>query len=687
MVIQQQMPVKIWGWAEAGEKVTVTLADQSSSTTADESGTWRVELPALMASSDSIRFSVEGKNTVELKNVLVGEVWLCSGQSNMEWSVARSANATNEIAAAKFPLIRHIKIPRTPSTMPLDDAASDWQECSPETVSSFTACGYFMARKLHQELDVPIGLVNSSWGGTKVEPWTPPVGFGSVPALSSIYDSVLGKTPGSKSYNNALSEHISETEKWIVDAKQKLESAEAVESPPKYPASLTPYSSHQDPTMLYNGMIHPLVGFPIRGAIWYQGESNHTDGMLYLEKKTALIQGWRELWEQGNFPFYFVQIAPFQYGQESPSILPEFWEAQSAVLKLPNTGMVVINDIATLNDIHPPNKQDVGLRLANLALKNDYGKTSLVVNGPTFEDIETNGGTLTVKFKNTGGGLKTRDGATPTDFEMIGPDSGGFQIATAEIDGDSVRLSSDQVKTPTAFRFAWNKLAEPNLIGGTGLPAGAVRGGKVPSFTETLPIKTEYQLVYQIDLSKVGPKIKYDVDNRVDVGEFDRIAYLVELESKQFGDQKVFVSMNAFTDDVNKIGIPTASSKADFQKTVSGVEVFSNVDSVKQGSIDEGNIEFWPNNYSPANAAQIPNATNKYDWGDTKGLPKNGYGSMQVHNFKAKQTIFSINNWKNGKNADFGIGNRANSNSDWTFSANGSSYQTKSLKVFVRERR
>ena len=185
--------------------------------------------------------------------------------------------------------------------------------------------------------------------------------------------------------------------------------------------------------MLYNGMIHALVGYPIRGAIWYQGESNHTEGMLYFEKKKALINGWRTLWGQGAFPFYYVQIAPFQYGNEDGTILAKFWEAQAAVQQLPNTGMVVINDIATLNDIHPPNKQDVGKRLAMLALKNDYGMNDLVATSPEVESIESAGKELLIKFKNTGGGLRTRDGKSPTHFEIIGPGTRTFVTANASI--------------------------------------------------------------------------------------------------------------------------------------------------------------------------------------------------------------------------------------------------------------
>lgn len=685
MVLQQQQKIRIWGWADVGESVTVTLGSNKETAKANDSGRWQVELPPMTANKVATTINVQGKNKIEIKDVLVGEVWLCSGQSNMEWPVAASTNSKQEIADAKYPLIRHIKVPLVQSTVPLDDFKSSWQVCSPETASGFTACGYFMARKLQKELDVPVGLVNSSWGGTRVEPWTPPVGFERVPALKDIFQSVIGRTPGTPQYRQRLEAHIKSVEDWTAKAKAALTSTTSLDPSPAYPAELTPFTSNQDPTMLYNGMIHSLVGFPIRGAIWYQGESNHGEGMLYFEKKKALIGGWRELWGQGDFPFYYVQIAPFKYGNEDPTILAKFWEAQAACQAIAKTGMVVINDIATVGDIHPPNKQDVGLRLALLALKNDYGKKDLIASSPEFDKLEVLGDRLKVTFKNTGGGLKTRDGKTPSHFEVIGVGSNGFQPAEAKIEGDSVILTSEKAKTPTAFRFAWHMLAEPNLAGGTGLPVGAVRGGEVPDFLSSLNIGKEYALVYDLDLSKLAREIMYDVDNSSKIKAFDRIGYLVELTAAGGEEKKIFVSMNAFTDDVKKLGIPTSASKAKFQMPVSSLDVFSNVSGITTGTkIETGNIEFWPDNYGMVNSAKVSGAAdNVYDFGDEPVAPSDGYGSMQVHNFAAGQTLFAINHWGVGTGADLGIGNGPNGN-DWTFSGNAATYSSKRLRVFVR---
>jgi len=437
------------------------------------------------AQTEPLTLRVEGTNTLEINDVLIGEVWLCSGQSNMEWTVDRSTNHDAEIAAADYPLIRHIKVAKRSSTTPLDDIEADWTVCSPQVAGSYTAAGYFMARTLHKELGVPIGLINSSWGGTRVEPWTPPVGFENVPKLQSIYQSVIGRTPGTEQYQNRLQQFIDSNKAWNQQAESSLTKNEAVKPSPPYPQELKPFTSHQDPTMLYNGMIHALVGFPIRGAIWYQGESNHAEGMLYFEKKKALIEGWRSLWGQGDFPFYYVQIAPFQYGNEDGTVLARFWEAQAAVQQLPNTGMVVINDIATLDDIHPPNKQDVGNRLAMLALKNNYGRIDIVADSPEVDSFQTDGNKLIVTFKNTGGGLTTRDGQAPTHFEIVGPGSRKFVPATSN-DYMATLLSSQLTAFPRRqhFDLRGTNLAEPNLTGETGLPVGACRAGEVPDYLE-----------------------------------------------------------------------------------------------------------------------------------------------------------------------------------------------------------
>ncbi|MEL6109961.1 MAG: 9-O-acetylesterase, partial [Planctomycetota bacterium] len=386
---------------------------------------------------------------------------------------------------------------------------------------------------------------------------------------------------------------------------------------------------------------------------------------------------------QGEFPFYYVQIAPFQYGKEDPTILPRFWEAQAAVQQLPNTGMVIINDIATLNDIHPPNKQDVGKRLALLALKNDYGR-DVVADSPQLANIETAGGSLKLNFRSTGGGLRTRDGNPPSNFELAGAGALGFKPATATIDGDSVILKAKGIDSPSAFRFAWNKLAEPNLTGGTGLPVGACRGGDVPDSVDVPAIEKDYRLVYDLDLGRLGESIEYDADHSDQVEGFDRVGYLVELTKENGTVQKLFVATKAFTGDAAKIGVPAFGTEAVFRGDLQDMEVYSNIDGIISGSGLKGNIEFWSSNYGMANRAGILGASGtSYDFGDDPGPPQKGYGSMQIHHTESGTTLFAINHWSVGPNADLGIGNNPDGHSDWTFTGNAKTYRAKRLRVYV----
>ena len=430
-------------------------------------------------------------------------------------------------------------------------------------------------------------------------------------------------------------------------------------------------------------MIHPLVGYPLRGAIWYQGESNHTEGMLYFEKKKALINGWRKLWGQGDFPFYFVQIAPFQYGKEDPTVLPTFWEAQEKVTELPNTGMVVISDIGNLKDIHPRNKQDVGARLAAFALKNDYG-LDVIAGGPVFDEMKTEGESLVVSFTNVGQGLRSSDDQPLTHFEIAGAGT-GFQPAKATIEGNNqVVLTSDKVDKPLAMRFAWHKLAEPNLVNSAGVPASAFRAGDLPSPLDQVTDIEQFELVYELDFSKLGESFAYQVDRHQSVGRFDRVGYYLELARGTADPQFVFVSFKPFTDDASKIAVPRFEANCQFQQRVGNMQVESNVAGLKTGTNIPGNIEFWPHNYGPGNGARIPGASGEvFDFGDQPGAPKRGYGSMQVHNTRDRQTVFAFNHWGTNE-ADLGIGNSTGQTRDWTFTGSINQYDSKRMKIFVR---
>jgi sialate O-acetylesterase len=693
LVLQRDQPIPVWGWAAAGETVSVQLGDQAAVTgTAGADGTWKVRLPAAKAGGP-FTLVVKGGGELRVNDVLVGEVWLCSGQSNMEFTVDGVNNAAQEKAAATDSAIRQLWVPRRPASQPEARLDARWTVGSPATVGGFTACGYFMARQLRKELDVPVGLINASWGGTRIEPWTPAEAFKDLPLLADIWRQLQALDPRNPAYQKQLGEHLERVEAWARQARAALGSGSGVPAQPALSAELQPLAERKDPqqqpTTLYNGMIHALAGFGMRGAIWYQGESNHGEGLLYTEKMKALIGGWRRAWGIGDFPFYYVQIAPYSYGGEDPAVLPSFWVAQSAALAIPGTGMVVTNDIGTLTDIHPRNKQEVGRRLALLALNRTYGKAGVVCEGPTPKATTSEGGKLRVTFANAAG-LATRDGKPPTWFEVLGEDT-DFVKADAVIEGESVLLSAAQVAKPIAMRFAWSRDAEPNLVNGAGLPAAAFTAGGVPyvDLLAKVPEAQGYELAYAIDLARLGAAPAYEVDNSAALGAFDRVGYFLELQQDGRPVKYVWTAMDAFTGDARKIALPTLASGATFQQAVRNLTVASNVKEVASGSFpDGGNLEFWPNNYGPANAAMVPGAADGvFDQGDQIGEPKDGYGCMQVHNHQAQQTVFAINNWKAGAAADLGIGNSAGETRDWTFKANAASYTVKKLRVFVHPKR
>jgi sialate O-acetylesterase len=302
------------------------------------------------------------------------------------------------------------------------------------------------------------------------------------------------------------------------------------------------------------------------------------------------------------------------------------------------------------------------------------------------------GNSIRVTFNHVGGGLTSRDGKPLDWFEIIDADEGGFVKANARIDGHSVILSASGVKHPVAMRFAWSGLAEPNLMNAEGLPAGAFHAGDQPKrdwLAMNVPEAKDYQVVYDLDLTKLGPSIKYDIDNHQNIHRpFDRIAYFVELSDADWNTEDLYVSVDAFTDDLTKIGVPVFGSGAHFQQNLANLDVYSNVKGIVTGThLDGGNIEFWPNNYAQQNDAKVPNASaDVFDFGDQLADPADGYGSMQVHNHDARQTLFAINHWREGAHADVGIGNQHRNNPDWTFAANAGSYRAMRLRVFVRYR-
>lgn len=439
MVLQRNKPLPIWGTASPGELVKVTFRDQLRSTRADSSGKWEIILDPLETSFEPAEMIISGDNSITLTNILVGEVWLCSGQSNMAYSMNKSSKYFNakdsqglspeEFQKVDDPNIRIFHVKR--SLYENNGINRGWKKGDFEALKGFSAAGYFFARKLQDELKVPIGIISSAASGSEIERWAP----------KEIFSGEVGFNPES----------------------------------PKSPEEIDELNEGK----FYYNMIQPLAPFAMQGFLWYQGETNcfKKETFEYTEKMQALIHTWRTIWGDQEMPFYYVQIAPFKYSgsEQEPRLteeaLPEFWEAQAAALKIPNTGMVVTTDLVdNLEDIHPTYKWEVGKRLALLALAKSYGLSKKVYSGPMFRSMEVDGNKVIISFSHTGSGLKSRDGK-PLDWFFVAGANGNFVPADAVIRGDEIVVSSPKILSPEEVRFAWNEAAQPNLINHEGLPA------------------------------------------------------------------------------------------------------------------------------------------------------------------------------------------------------------------------
>lgn len=469
-VLQRDRELTVWGWATPQQQVTVRFAEQQAQTQALADGTWSVKLPALPASAEPSSMQVSEGNAapVVVNDLLVGEVWLASGQSNMEWGISASRTEDQALAqAAALPQIRMIKVPHRVTHQRQEDFSGNWQQATPELVKHFSAVGYFYARQLHEALHVPVGIINSSWGGTRIDPWLAEEGFAGVPELAEMAQTRLAQLPGTEAYQQAFQQYLTQVRQWCDGAEAATKAHQAVAEMPKAPA-LLPLQSHAG---MYQAMIHPLRRYALRGFIWYQGESNNGEGMLYYHKMRVLIDGWRQQFAMAEAPFYFVQLAPYTYKNNK---LPEIWVAQQMALRIPHTGMAVTNDIGHPTDIHPRNKSEVGRRLALWALDRTYGIKQAVVSGPLYRACRADGKHLRVSWDHVGSGLVARDGKPLSHFEIAGAD-GAFHPAVAEIDatGKEILVSAEAVPAPQQVRFAWSEIAEPNLMNREGLPAAA----------------------------------------------------------------------------------------------------------------------------------------------------------------------------------------------------------------------
>jgi sialate O-acetylesterase len=718
MVIQRDTNAPVWGWADAGEKVTVTGSwGKTAETTTPKSGKWEVKL-ATPNAGGPFTITVQGKNKIELKNVLSGEVWICSGQSNMQWPVSRSNNAKEEIANAKYPKIRLFVVKRKVSLTPLADVSGVWNECGPKTVGWFSAAGYFFGRTLYKKLNIPIGLINTSWGGTCIETWTPWSAQKNIPPAISrkSRSDRVAKTYDEAKAKGKYGKKLAEWKKKIAEFKKSGKKGRGPRRPRFYGH---PHKSANYPVNLYNAMLHPLAPFAIKGAIWYQGESNAGGAKYYRKQMEAMITSWRKLWKQGDFSFYFVQLPNFRAPAKKPvedGGWPQMREAFMKTAKeVPNTGMAITMDIGEAKDIHPKNKQDVGDRLGRVALYKTYGKKDIVWTGPIYQSVKIVGNKAIVKFENGGSPLAVK-GKGPIKWFALMDDKGKIVAADAKITGpDTVEVSSPKVKKIAMVYYAWsNNPVGVNFINKAGLPASPFRWGKMPAAlvkaakakakanapalhkpgfdaTKYLPAEAKgYQVVYKFDptnsiMTNGNTSITYLEDNSAKVkGPFKKIAYLMAIQGKDGKVKWAFVSMDPFTDDVKKIGVPVKSSGGKFQQNVANCLVKSNVPGVKNGEFAEGcNIEFWDCNYGGGNAKKVPGASSKFDFGDQVSTKSPGYGCMQIHNFKEKQSIICFNNFGARRTADVGIGNRKTSNPDWTFSRNAKNQTGGSMLILV----
>lgn len=468
MVLQRQMPVPVWGWSEPGQKVTVSFAGQEHEAVADNDGKWKVTLAPMEASFENRELKA---GDVVVKNVLVGEVWFCTGQSNMEWPLNRTGDSNVEW---KYPHIRVMTTPKKASFSPVLDLELKWEACDAPRLS-FSSVGFHFGTRLQKEIEVPIGLIDSSWGGTRVEPWIAPEGFQLArdlhPVMKTLAEDVAALDPASKAYhtkiNSFIEAHAKSFEQWEAAAKSALEKGEYAPNFPNLP-NFQPSNHHQQPSRIYFSRVLPLVPFAMRGVIWYQGESNGKEGVTYLRKKQALIEGWRKVWGQ-PLSFYYVQLADFRPVSANPG-LGDGWarlrEAQlNTMSEVKDTGMAVICDIGHPGDIHPKNKYDVGNRLALWALAKNYGKTDLVYSGPLYKGSRIDGEKMIIDFDYVGGGLVVgrKEGRKPTQilegkevngFAIAGEDK-VFHLADAVIEGKQVKVSSDKVSKPVAVRFGF----------------------------------------------------------------------------------------------------------------------------------------------------------------------------------------------------------------------------------------
>ena len=476
LILQQQTSARIWGWADPGEQVTLRSSWGSTQTVhASTAGRWSTDLDTPVGSHTPHTIRFEGENIITLRNVLIGEVWLCSGQSNMAWRVRQSRDAEAEIAAADHPLIHFLAVPTRMAWEAQDDIEAKWQVCRPDSSAELSAVGYFFARDLVAHLNVPIGLIVSAFGGSDAQAWLEPQTARQY-GLGEIVDWHEKHQPTLQALRT----------KWLEDiatwkAQQLPESQPDFSTRPKRPL---PGDQHL-PFGLYHGMIHPLLGFSICGALWYQGETNVPRAHQYRTLFPAMVHSWRTLWEQGDFPFYYVQIAPFHYKDPTGSNAAELRDAQlQARHAMVRSDMVVISDIGNLEKIHPANKQDVGRRLALLALHHDYEKVRAGYSSPFYQSHRFHDDRVRIFFDRAKQ-LKA-EGGTIIGFTIAGSDRKFHPAKARIVNGNQIEVWSEDVTAPEAVRYGWSNAATMNLFNEISLPLSTFKTDNWPDSTSGL---------------------------------------------------------------------------------------------------------------------------------------------------------------------------------------------------------
>ena len=676
MVLQRGMKVPVWGKADPGEAVTVSFAGQKKKTKAGADGKWRVALEAMNASTENRTMNISGKaNTEEIKNVLVGEVWFASGQSNMEcpiWGPGPRYRDGQGAVMTKMTVRRNIRYAKNPhnwSAAPREDWKGVWHDFSPASFNdtfknNLSAVAFYYALGLYDALGIPVGIIDSSWGGTNIDAWTPRSGYANHPKLADVAAYPV-------------------VQDWTEEMK-------------KGPIS----NRQQQPTVLFNGMVAGWAPFAIRGMIWYQGCHNAGEPQLYCEKMHALYDGWSKEFGNPGLKLYFVQLAPYSRS---------WFDIQQSQMQFANeekyAAMVTTCDVGNSWDIHPNDKETVARRLLLHALKRDYGFSDIIDDAPELKSWKVDGNKFVMSFSNAERWYAyNADRSAANGFEIAGRD-GKFVPAKIEnngangtLEGKELIVSASDVAEPCRLRY----LASKPWIGSlysfdSGLPLGPFEiDARRPEdeFRDTgsalgdavkIPELALYRKVLEADLP-AGAFTRYSFDETASAGNFSRVAYVLELERQNGMVEWVVAEMDAFASEAAKLGVPRAS-KASIQAKVANLAVRSNMKRVEEGTFAEGGIvEFFDSNYAPGIGLEgAVGSGNLYDCNDTPSVPaEGGYGSMQVHNAKSGETVFAYNKFNSGI-ADIGIGTcTEGKNPDWTFSYNALQYKTRRLTILVK---